>query len=454
MPLKILLVNPPPKEVIESYDMPDYGHLGLGYLGSYLGSKGISCKIIDAKLQRLSMEQVLSNLAGSSVDVVGITAMTHEVEQAGMLAKEVKKKHPRIIVVIGGVHATALPEETLQSNPCLDAVVVGEGEYTFYEFIEAVESNGNWERIKGLAFRDKERIMVNEPREFIENLDELPFPAWHLFPRVSLYSIISARGCPYKCIFCARPYGERIRERSPVNVADELESLVNKFQAKDIIFRDESFGAHRQRAEKILDLIIERNLHKRIGWGAELRVDTVKYDLAKKMKEAGCAGIGLGIESGNKDILKGTGKGITLEQAGEAVRICKKVGLSTYGYFILGHPFETRETATDTINFAAKLNTTHVSIGIMVPYPKTKVAQMASRGEGGYRILSHNWRDFNKQIGGALELENLRRRDLEKLQIAGYLKFYLYNFAFLRLFRMIRERRRQVFAMLKKLLPI
>ena len=113
MPLKILLVNPPPKEVIESYDMPDYAHLGLGYLGSYLGSKGISCKIIDAKLQRLSMEQVLSNLAGSSVDVVGITAMTHEVEQAGMLAKEVKKKHPRIIVVIGGVHATALPEETL-----------------------------------------------------------------------------------------------------------------------------------------------------------------------------------------------------------------------------------------------------------------------------------------------------------------------------------------------------
>ena len=226
------------------------------------------------------------------------------------------------------------------------------------------------------------------------------------------------------------------------------------FEAKDIVFRDESFGAHRQRAEKMLELIKERNLQRKIGWVAELRVDAVKYDLARKMKEAGCAGIGMGIESGNKDILKSTRKGITLEQAREAVSICKKVGLSTYGFFILGHPFETRKTAMDTINFAARLNTTHVSIGIMVPYPNTRVAEMAFKGEGGYKILSRNWADFNKQIGGALELENLSRRDLEKLQIVGYLKFYLCNFAFLRLFRMIRERRRQIFAMLKKLFRV
>jgi radical SAM superfamily enzyme YgiQ (UPF0313 family) len=450
--VKVLLINPPPKQMIEPQDMPNYGHIGLGYLSSYLESKGVACQVIDAKLQRFNIEQILSNLANSPPDVVGITAMTHEINQAGGLSEAIKKKYPNTIVIVGGVHVTALPGETLEGLPFIDAVVIGEGEYTFYEFIKSIENDAGWGEIKGLAFRDRNRIKINEPREFIENLDELPFPAWHLFPKTPTYSIMTARGCPYKCIFCARPYGEKIRERSPANVVDELEYLVNRFQAKDIVFRDESFGVHRQRAAKILDLIRERSLHKKMGWVAELRVDTVKYDLVKKMKEAGCTGIGLGIESGNKDVLKATGKGITLEQAVEAVKIAKRVNLTTFAYFILGHPFETYETAMDTINFAAKLNTKYVSIGIMVPYPKTKVAEMAFRGEGGYKILSDNWADFNKQIGGALELEGLKRRDLEKLQIVGYLKFYLSNFAFLRLFRMIRERRRQIFFMLKKLL--
>lgn len=170
------------------------------------------------------------------------------------------------------------------------------------------------------------------------------------------------------------------------------------------------------------------------------------------MREAGCVRVGVGIESGNQKVLDGIHKGITLEETRVMVRVVKQAGLGIAAFFIIGHPYETADTIRETISFARELNPTTVAFGIMVPYPGTEIAAMASRGEGGYRIVSHDWNDYDKYFGSALELENLSRRQLERWQVRAYLIFYLGNLRIFSLIRFLLSRRRSVFYYLRGLL--
>jgi anaerobic magnesium-protoporphyrin IX monomethyl ester cyclase len=201
-----------------------------------------------------------------------------------------------------------------------------------------------------------------------------------------------------------------------------------------------------------LDQIMEAGLHRRIKWQANTRANVGDYGLFRKMREAGCVSVGLGIESGNAQVLRRIKKGITLSAAETAVRLAKKAGLETRCFYIIGHPHETRKTAWDTIKFAARLNSDHAAFGLMVPYPKTEVAEMAERGEGNYRIVSSHWSDYDKYLGNALELEQLSRRQLQVLQAQAYLFFYLRNFRVFALLRYVWENRLSLFPLMKKLL--
>jgi anaerobic magnesium-protoporphyrin IX monomethyl ester cyclase len=429
--LKVVLINPPPRRRVEQHDSCKYPHLGLAYIAAYLKNRGIEVQVIDAKLEGLGMEHVERKLVHARPDVVGITAMTHEIPQAGEVAAVAKKHIADVLTVIGGVHATALPQRTISEFPSFDVAVFGEGEITLHELIQSVSGGKSYDGIKGIAYRTPDGVRQNEPRALIANLDELPHPAWELFPPAEDYPIMTSRGCPFHCNFCMRVMGNKLRRRSARNVFAELKNIIDTYHTRNIHFLDETLTIDRERLNELLDMMLAEGLHTEIIWDAQSRSDVAEYPLFKKMRDAGCTWLGFGVESGNEKILKASGKAITLDQAEKAVKIAKKAGIKTDGYFILGHPYETKQTAMDTINFATKLNPTRITIGIMTPYPGTEIFEMATKGEGGYKLISSDWSDYNKNIGNSLEMTTLSRKDLERLQMLGYTRFYLFNLRFI-----------------------
>lgn len=448
--MKIALVLPPAEYLAEKKDTPKYQHIGLGYLASMLETKGFWVKIIDVKLERMKFKNTLEAIKSIRPDILGITAMTHEINIAAEIAKAAKSLLPKIFTVIGGVHLTALPVETLRAYGHFDIGIVGEGEYSFCDIAVSInDKKYDFSHIRGVVYRNGSDILLSQTAEKVENLDSLPFPAWHLFPMATEYIIITSRGCPYSCIFCMQASGHKIRKRSIGNIVGEIEKVLAERSPERFLFYDETFTLDRTRVFEICDSIIKMNMPRQMRWSVTTRVDCVDKDLLMKMKEAGCDHIEFGIESGDQEVLDRINKRITLKDAEYAVSIAKELGFHTEGAFILGHPNETLKTAYKTICFAAKLNPHIVQLGIMVPYPGTAVAQMAREGKGGYKIISDNWSDYNKQLGNALELEELNRSDLERLQLIGYVKLFIYNRRFMDFLKFIWDYKREMLSFIK-----
>ncbi|MBN1868077.1 cobalamin-dependent protein [Candidatus Sumerlaeota bacterium] len=446
----VVLVKTSPERIVQGdwYRMP---LLGIGYLAAYLRRQGVAVRIVDAMFDRLSLDETVRRVVEGGPRLVGFTAMTHEAPRAAEVARGVREASPGVRIVVGGPHASALPGDTLREFPEFDFAVFGEGEETLWELYRTVErEDAAFETIAGLAFRRGDEVVVNPPREWVRDLDALPFPAWDLYGPSGVYQMYASRGCPFQCIFCMRVLGEKVRVRSPRNVVDEFEEVVERYAPARIDFSDETFAMRRDWVIEICDEIVRRGLHRRVEWFANGRVNTVDGDLLDRMREAGCVRIGYGIESGNAEILKVARKATTVEQIEKAIAATKAAGLEIEAFYIVGFPGETVRTALDTIRLAARLATTTAAFGIMVPYPGTAVAEMAAAGEGGYRLLSRDWTDYDKHLGHALELETLSRRNLELLQMAGYLWFYARNLRFGALAQFIWEKRKAVARMAKK----
>ena len=446
---KIVLIKTAPEKILQGqwYHMP---LLNLGYLAAVLEQKGVDVRVIDAQFESLGLAKTVERARKAGAKMFAITAMTHEIHRAHEVAEAIKEVVPGAVVIVGGPHPTALPVRTMEEFPSFDYLIVGEGELTLAKLVEGLENKADISTIHGLVYRKDGKVVENEPRTWIKDLDTIPFPAWHLYPRSDEYPVFTSRGCPYRCYFCMRILGSHVRFRSVENVMEELTYVYENFKPSKITFYDETFTVNEKRTRELMEAIIKSGLHRKIKWYIQTRVDLVDYSLFRKMKEAGCHGIGFGIESGSDSILKEVGKKITTEQAREAVRQAKKAGVETSGYFIIGHPNETKEDILNTIDFAAKLNTTQVAIGIMVPYPGTDIYDMAINGQCGYKVISSDWTDFNKHLGNALELQQLDRRSLELLQMRAYLVFYLRNLRFLSLIGYIFEKRAAIFFMVKK----
>ena len=447
---KIVLIKTAPEKILQGqwYQRP---WMGLGVLASFLMNQGIDCEIIDMQFFNLSMSDTIRKIQKSKADFFGITAMTHEINRAHELAAAIKNINPHSMIMLGGPHVTALPMQTMKEFPHFDFGVFGEGELTIKELIYSVTNGHSIRQIKGLTFRDENDVIVNSSRPWLEDLDSLPFPAWDFYPKCKEYPIYSSRGCPFSCAFCMRVLGKKVRYRSPKNVVDEMESVVEKYSPVRITFQDETFTVNLSRANEILELIIQRGLNKKVIWDISTRVNIGDLSFYKRLKKAGCYKICIGVESGNDNVLREIGKGITKKDAERCVELAKKVGLKTEAYFILGHPNENESKMLETINFAAKLNTTTAAFGIMVPYPGTKIYDMATKGEAGYKIITHKWSDFNKHLGNALELENLGRKKLELLQLKAYLTFYIKNYRFKELIMYVIDKRRALIFTFKKL---
>jgi radical SAM superfamily enzyme YgiQ (UPF0313 family) len=246
--------------------------------------------------------------------------------------------------------------------------------------------------------------------------------------------------------------GKKHRKRSPESVVNEIEWLLDTYRVEEINFLDETFTFDRERSFRLLNLLIARGLNRRMKWIAQTRVDRVDDDLFSMLRKAGCYKIEFGVESGNQKILDYIKKGIKLDKVERAVKLAKNAGLKVACSFIIGHPFETRKTAQDTIDFIVKLNPDIISIGIMVPHPGTRIYEMARKGEGNYRLTSTDWRGFVKFGGSGLELENLSRHEMEMLQLKAYISLYMKNLRFTEFVAYALEHRRQAFAAARKLL--
>ena len=451
--IKVLLINPPVLAVLEPWlDRPDFGRPALAYLAGFLRQyESFDIKIIDAKFQRLNFREVLQQALKWKPDVIGFTAFTNEIKPAAYQAALIKKELPHVITVIGGVHVTALPVQTLNEFPSFDIGVVGEGEVTFSDLCHAVLDQDGIAHIPGLVYRNNGEIIQTDARNRILDQNTIPFPAWDLLPPANTYFVQTIRGCPFNCSFCMNHNGRVARKRGVDNVIKELEWIINDFKPKRISFGDELFSVDMPRTHALLDAMIGQKIGERISWDVQTHVRFVDYELLKKFNEAKVSRVEMGVETGEEETLKTMGKGTTIEMIENAFSAAKKARVTTGSFFLFGQPNETVQSIKKTINFAAKLNPDLPMFGIMCPYPGTEVARMAARSEAGYKLLTTNWDEYNKQIGGALEFANLTRAQIELYQIIGYLKVFIKNRRFYDLAEFILEYGSMGWHVLKKL---
>ncbi len=376
--MRIAFVSPQWNQMVNSYPP-----LGIAYIAAIARQEGHETAIFDFGLYpEQPLDEEIQQIAAWKPDMVAFTSMTtshHSIEQIAAAVKE----ELGVTTVIGGPHATTMPEVTL-ADPNIDFLVFAEGEGVFRDFLRAYVSGlHNWADIKGLWFKDAAgQVVPNGRRPLIRNLDSLPFPARDLFEleKYPLYApngermitLLSSRGCPYNCSFCFKGIvGRTYRRRSPENIVAEIKGVIERYGVRNFYFIDDLFTIDVRSLNKLLDKFEAENLDIRFRCLA--RVDRVTPELLKRLYKNGCRQIHYGIESGNPEVLKRTSKNIKLEQVVQAVHWTDQAGIASKGYFIIGLPGDTEETIQQTIEFAASLPLNEAMFSIATPFPGTRM---------------------------------------------------------------------------------
>lgn len=433
--MKVVLIHPSAEELYGKWEdsVGVWPPLGIAYIASFLEKHGHKVKIIDSNAEHKNIPVIVKEAEEFKPDVVGITSVTVLIIPSFRLAKAIKDVM-NVPIVFGGPHPSNVSLDTIR-NESVDFIVRGEGERTMLELIKCIERGAGYEDVKGLTFKKDGKIVENPPREFIENLDELPWPAYHLLP-ISRYktrsysdngkqwvSMCGSRGCPSLCNFCAAPvlHGRKARMRSPQDIVSEMKHLRDKYGVGNITFVDSTLNISKDKTLKLCDFMIKEKVG--VEWQCEARVSSADEESLKRMYEAGCRLVAFGIESGDQHILKIMKKGITLEQAERAVKAAKKSGLMILTSFIFGHFGETCQTAERTIRFAIKLNANVSFFFILTPFPGTEVYDELARGGR----LTHDWSQYSigySRRTPCVETEELKRDDLEGFVKRAHIKFF------------------------------
>jgi len=429
--MKILLIQPNYRRIYayakNKNITPIFPPFGLAYIAAVLKKENIPVKILESNAFDLNHEQIKKEINEYNPDIVGITSTTSLIEESHEIAQLCDKK---IKVIIGGIHASSMPQETMEKFPRFDFLVGGEGEFTVLELAQ----RKTIAKIKGLSYKKDGKIIHNPPRELNNNLDNLPFPERELLPMDKYFSvgvkqtpsdyILSSRGCPYQCIFCVDHlvHGRRFRFRSPENIIKEVEEIYKK-GVRDWDFIDDNFTLLIERVEKFCDLMIEKGLNKKMSWRCAngIRVDRITPELLKKMKEAGCYMVSLGIESGNEEILEKMKKNINLNKVRKAVQWCKEAGIETRGLFMFGNLGENKKTMQDTIDFAKSLDLNTATFHITIPFPNTDYWKIIKK-EG--EIYPKNYRDYIAYGSVIFQHGDLDEKTLIEMQKKAYREFY------------------------------
>lgn len=400
--------------------------LGIAYLLAKSKQDGIRAKYIDMVAYETSVESLLHFIGDYQPSVIGFTAYTTQINDAGAVAETIKKDFPRILIGVGGAHATADPLRTLEEFHGFDFCVLGEGENILPRIFRDL-SLESLSAIEGVVTRGKSDTSLVR----INDLDALPFPAWEEFDlarypgsdphRTKLELPIStSRGCPNNCIFCLRLFGRKRIHRTVGSVIREIEHDISQHGCEALYFTDETFIAKMEWSRELFETMIDRGINKKIKWSCETRVDIASPELFQLMKKAGCYYIFFGFESADDAILKESRKGFKVSQIKKAIGYAKDAGIVCAGSFIIGLPGETELTARKTMEFAHDLDIYSTTFPIAVPFPGTVIRKMAEKHEYGLRILSDKWSDYGKQYPGVMESEHLKIDELRKIQREAY----------------------------------
>ena len=400
MKAHVALVNPPyPVEAPQAIFLP----LGISYLTAVLEEKGYSVDVVDCQTTRPTQKDLEDKFKALNPDIIGVTAATLTYLPALDILKAAKTALPNVTTMIGGPHVTVVDEATFTDSPNVDIVVRGEGEQTMLE-LARLASEGNLKnpsQVTGITFKHNNQVIHNPDRPFIEDLDSLPHPAHKHFD-VTRYKIlgktylpiITSRGCPAHCTFCAayKMCGRGFRARSPTKVVDELEWLRDEFGAGAFAFYDDTFTFDVNRAIAICDEMQKRKIN--LPWDCRTRVDRVSKELLAKLHKSGCQLIHFGVESGNQQMLNQMRKGTTVELNAKAIKLAKQAGISAAISLVIGYPGETPEQLQQTIDFIYKTKPDYVYMCEAVPYPGTELYDYAkSLG----LELSSDWSQYHEQ---------------------------------------------------------
>ncbi len=479
--MNIILIDPPFYRFMGYYNR--YFPLGLAYLAAVLRNEGHKVLIYDAdanvnpsKMDFTHLEDsyplYLKSLKDSShyiwqevrgkihnfkPDVVGISVWTTFAASAFKIASLCKEYDKSMPVVMGGPHISLKYEEVMKICPDVDFLIKGEGEITFSELLNVIENKktskkiyDHFRNIKGISYKCNGATVHNPQHEFINDLDSLPFPAYDLLLNKDSYNsedmglLMSSRGCPYNCSYCATEIWKRkVRYHSVDYVVEEMKRIIKDFGTKQFTFKDDSFTVNRKRVLGLCDRLLKEDIG--INWDCNTRVDLVDEVLLRKMKAAGCNSIKVGIETGSEKVLKRINKQITLSQARAAAKLFRKVGIHWTGYFMIGIPSETKEEVYQTLNFMKELEPDFASFSVYGPFPGTDLFKIGI--EKGIVQNEITLEDFYNVSPKYYYVKDITRKvdtmdseEFEKLEIEINAAFHKYNKSFSRLAKRARSR--------------
>ncbi|MBF0545874.1 MAG: cobalamin-dependent protein [Candidatus Riflebacteria bacterium] len=399
--MKLLLIDPPFKSFTGIFNF--YFPLGLAYLAGCVKREGFECAILDmdaaegkegafdfsheyeryqAYIKALNDPQhrtwkLLRKLVKEQKpDYIGITAMTTKFGSVIQTARFCREELPNIPILIGGPHATTMPDLTLEI-PQVDFVVRGEADETLPDLLKALKDKKEIVDMPGVSFKKGNKVFHNPPRPFVKNLDSIPFPDRGALLHPESYSsedmgvMLTSRGCPYLCSYCFHMWERKVRFRSTENIINEIKQVKAKYGTPQFSFKDDSFTVKESHVLNLCEALDKEKL--KIGWSCTTRVDLLKDSLLKIMKKSGCNVLSVGVESGSERILAETEKGITHSQIRSAARLLNENRIFWSGYFMIGLPTETEKDIEETLAFVGKVKPYYSGLGVYNPFPGTKL---------------------------------------------------------------------------------
>jgi len=413
--------------------------ISLAYVAASLEKAGVDTHVYDDSVHGGDPASLSAALKRVRPDVVGLSCVTPMASGIYAMAGWLRAFDPSIRIVMGNIHANIFAESILRAG-LADFIVHGEGEVTAPELIRVLGEQGDLAAVPGISFLEDGNHVQTPRRPYVQDLDTIPFPAWHLFP-VKKYEIfgfasvrkpgaliLGSRGCPYKCSYCSlKIMGDRRRKRSAENLADEVEWLHETFGYRQISFTDPIFPMTKKEGTAFSRELISRGLHKKVVWITETRVDLVDSELLETMREAGLRRIMYGFESGSEAGLDAIQKHATLDKARRAVEMTRGAGVQIIGFFMLGVPGETRQSMEQTIRFATKLDIDFAKFTVFSPFPGTPVYEEFLR-EGKIQE-TEVWERFTnyptEDNPPIFLLDGVTNRDIISMQRKALLKFYM-----------------------------
>jgi len=413
----------------------NYGHEGHvvppiyeAYASAILEKLGFEVNVLDAQVRNLDVQKMLSEVERINPDVVISRISLPSYKEDLKLLSLVKNAIERTILVGWGGIVTVYPKKILK-NSDLDVVIRGELEPVIADIITKLNDNKKLDNLEGVCFKRNNEIFLNNKQSLVKNLDELPLPAYHLLdmdkylikesrfhPEVStgkklsrFFSVLSSRGCSFKCVYCPYPvvFGDVWRSMSPKKTVGEIEHLVENYDVQGIWFRDQTFTMDIKRAMEICDEIIRRELD--IRWTCETRVDRLTRELVRKMRKAGCTWISMGVETGDPQILKNIGKKrCTPKMIEDAFKITKEEGILRKAFVMVGLPGESWKSIEKTLKLLEKIQPDAITVDIVTPYPGTKLYEIAKKNKW---LISEDWTQFTS-INPLMSFENFSHKEM------------------------------------------